>query len=559
MAHDEIKTADKIVQTFISPIPSFMPGGQEYEKAVATSNLLYRFSRPYFVVQPENPEHVQRIVETAQAGNLRIAVKNGGHSFAGFSSTDHGILLDLSRMQDVHLHLHPETGEPEAITLAGGAQWGHAYKTLVAGRHDGYMVNGGRCPTVGVSGFVLGGGLGPFTRTLGMGCDALIEANIVTADGKLVTVKGEDDPTSDEGKLFWALRGGGCGSFGVVVQLKMKVQRVQDHVLTGRFAYYGELNQETVNTMKKIYRFNWPREATIDTHWQCDIKPNNPVSSVRFVVYFDGAKPDFDRLVDKAIGKPGRRPKQRHQNNKLAHLIKERTLAEPSTLLLHESLVLQWWEETLRALPTNKSYSVYTSFVLERCPEVTNYATDIVKAHIDAFQREFIQDTASLEVTFVHGGGAASDISVEGTAFPWRAGTYFVYIMVRWDDKWLAGRVRQFLHAFKAKLRPCSINEHAAYVNFTDVAMTDYATAYYGPNYPKLQEVKKRWDPADYFHVPQGVRLPGGGDVDKPKSDEQQHWTNLAHHQWNNPGRAGLPPPKDGFPDAIRSLADLGF
>jgi hypothetical protein len=418
-----------------------------------------------------------------------------------------------------------------------------------------------------------------------MGCDTLTEATIVTADGSLVTVGEGDDKNSDKGKLFWALRGGGCGSFGVVVGLKMKVQRVQQHVVTGRFTYYGKLDKVLVDTMKKIYRFDWPRAATIDTHWQCDMKPNNPVSSVRFVVYFDGAKTEFDRLVDDAIGEPRRRRDQHHHqgqhnpgleeegleqsqgvpagnynNSYLAHMIKERSLPEPSTLLLHESLVLQWWEETLRALPTNKSYSVYTSFVLKRRPEVTDAATDIVKAHVDAFQREFIQNTASLEVTFVHAGGAVSDIGGSDTAFPWRAGTYFVYIMVRWDDKWLAGRVQRFLDTFKAKLRPCSIHRHAAYVNFTDVAMTDYAAAYYGPNYAKLQEVKKKWDKFDYFHVPQGVRLPGDhdgdGDVNVP---DELHWANLAQRQWENPSRAGLPPPKDDFPDVIRNLADLKF
>src|SRR5438128_1772678 len=84
--------------------------------------------------------------------------------------------------------------------------------------HDGYIVNGGRCPTVGVSGFVLGGGIGQFTRSFGMGCDTLKEITIVTADLSVVTVKDTDDPVSPEGKLFWALCGAGGGNFGVVVE-----------------------------------------------------------------------------------------------------------------------------------------------------------------------------------------------------------------------------------------------------------------------------------------------------------------------------------------------------
>jgi len=96
--------------------------------------------------------------------------------------------------------------------------------------------------------------------------------------------------------------------------------------------------------------------------------------------------------------------------------------------------------------------------------------------------------------------------------------------------------------------------------------MTDYAAAYYGPNYPKLQEVKKKWDPLDYFHVPQGIRLPGdddgiggGGGGDANNLPAELHWTNLAHRQRENPSRAGLSPPRDDFPDVIRNLADLKF
>ena len=104
----------------------------------------------------------------------------------------------------------------------GGARWGHAYKALVDGDQNGWFINGARCPTVGVSGFVLGGGLSPFTRSFGMGCDTLLEATIVTADGERVTVTSKDDRKEDKGKLFWALCGAGGGNFGVVVELKMR-------------------------------------------------------------------------------------------------------------------------------------------------------------------------------------------------------------------------------------------------------------------------------------------------------------------------------------------------
>ncbi|EXJ75887.1 uncharacterized protein A1O5_00395 [Cladophialophora psammophila CBS 110553] len=539
----EMETADKIVEVFKSPIPSFSPGELEYERSVATANLLYRFSRPYFVVQPESPAQVQTIIKTAVSNGLKITVKNGGHSFAGFSTTDRGILLDLARMQDVRLHKGPND-KPVAVTLGGGAQWGHAYKALVAGRYDGYMVNGGRCPTVGVSGFVLGGGLGPFTRKFGMGCDSLTEATIVTAKGDLVTVKETDDKQSNEGKLFWALRGAGGGNFGVVVELKMKVQRVHDRIVAGRFTY-SQLDEPFMGAMKELYRFDWPVNATIDTHWVCEVKPNDASSYVRFVAYFNGEEREFRGLIDRAIG---------NVHPELAARMKERTLSEPSTLFLHETLVAQWWEETTRAFPSNKAYSLYTSFVFEKRLEIVNIVADKVKHWLDKFQSSFSEDEAILEVTWVHAGGHASVVGSDQTAFPWRAGTYFTYIMVRWYDKWLSAKMGQFLEAFKSDLRRFSMESEAAYINFADVSLSDYASAYYGPNYPRLQEVKQIWDMYDYFHPPQGVRLPKS----KDSAGNDGDWVDLPRRQWES--RGAFPARKKAdFAGIIRDLTDLGF
>ena len=110
-------------------------------------------------------------------------------------------------MKEVNLDFGSRT-----VTFDAGCQWGRVYQTLINGGHDGFIINGGRCPTVGVSGFILGGGLGPFTRSFGMGSDTLMEATIVTASGELVTMKETDDPKSEKGQLFWALCGAGSGS-----------------------------------------------------------------------------------------------------------------------------------------------------------------------------------------------------------------------------------------------------------------------------------------------------------------------------------------------------------
>lgn len=162
------------------------------------------------MVQPENAVQVQDVVKHARSQGLTITVKGGGHSFAGAWSTNEDILLDMRLMNRAHLDM-----DKRVMTIEGGTLWGDAYKQLVNGRHDGWAVNGGRCPMVGVCRFLLAGGLGPFGRSLGIGCDQVLEMTIVTANGELVTVRRNDPRGLDEGRLFWALCGAGEGILSV--------------------------------------------------------------------------------------------------------------------------------------------------------------------------------------------------------------------------------------------------------------------------------------------------------------------------------------------------------
>ena len=483
-------------------IPVYQPGELKYERSVATSNLLYRFSRPACVVQPKCFLHVRIIVEQAKARKIPITIKNGGHSYAGFSTTDQGISLDLVEMKEVSLDMESET-----VTLQGGAQWGHAYKKLVNGRHgstEGYIINGGRCPTVGVSGFILGGGLGPFTRSVGMGCDSLREATIVTADAKLVTVKDSDDPNSDNGRLFWALCGAGGGNFGVVVELKMNVQKLQNkdgEVVAGRFTWSPkpEAMSDFMTAMNCFYTTDWPNQITIDSSWLCDLQQTKSDLAVRFLVYYDGNKNDFDKLIDRSI-----------KQKELAKQLKRRSLPEKSSRFFHESLVTQWSEETVKAFPSNRSYSIYTSFVFKNDQGRISSITSIIKREMKAFRDLFTGEQAMLQVTWIHSGGQASKKQRSATAFRWRDCTYHTYIMIQWDDKWLEMDMRGFLERFKKDLRPYSMMGRAAYINFPDGALPSNAheIAYYGNNCQELRRIKEIWDKDDFFNWAQGVRLP---------------------------------------------------
>ncbi|KAI0452227.1 hypothetical protein F5B21DRAFT_516240 [Xylaria acuta] len=501
---DRATSPNIIFQLKAENITVHEPGEVEYERAVAVSNLLYRFTRPVCVVQPIDATEVQKVVIGARKSGLSLTIKNGGHSYTGASTTDTGVLLDLAKLNKADLDM-----ETQILTVGGGALWGNAYKPLINGRHDGWAINGGRCPTVGVSGFMLGGGLGPFSRGLGMGCDSLLEVTIVTANGHLVTVSERDNVESKEGMLFWALRGGGGGNFGIVVEMKMRVLELsagEGMVTAGRYTWFPNPkhgHRELLQTMNRFYTTKWSDQMTIDSSWYSDTQESQGEIGVRFLVYFDGNEHDFGKQIQKAALDKG-----------LEKQLRRRVLQEKSTRFYHETLVAQWDEETVRAFPSNSTFRLYSSFCFGNDIDTFTAITTVVKEELEAFKRLFRGETNCLcQASFIHAGGVASRKPRDATAFRWRETVYHCYIMMVWRDKWLERDMRAFLGKFKDRLKPLSITKQAAFIAFPDASLADdtYEKAYYGENRLKLQQVKRLWDRENFFDWDQAIKLPKGG------------------------------------------------
>ena len=137
-----------------------------------------------------------------------IAARSGGHSYAGYSTPDKGLVVDLGKLNTI-------TVNPDGTAdIGAGCRLADVYATLGG---QGVCIPGGSCPSVGIGGLTLGGGIGVLTRLHGLTCDNLIEADIVTADGTLQTVNADNNPD-----LFWGLRGGGGGNFGIVTRFKFQ-------------------------------------------------------------------------------------------------------------------------------------------------------------------------------------------------------------------------------------------------------------------------------------------------------------------------------------------------
>ncbi|KAK1828988.1 FAD binding domain-protein [Podospora conica] len=543
------KMGDAIRALEAQQVPVLKPGEDRYRKSIATSNLVFRFCRPDCVVQPQSVAHVQAIVREAKARSLKLTIKGNGHSYAGHSTAMSGISLDLRSMKTAQLDMNPV--DP-MVTMDAGCQWGDVYEKLIIGGHDRYIINGGRCPTVGVSGFILGGGLGPFTRSFGMGADTLAEATLVTADGSLVTVSESDPPSSSKGRLFWALRGAGGGNFGIVVQMKLRVKKLANPrgmVVAGRYQWFPNdgITDDLVATMNTFYATPWPNKMTIDTTWICDLRDNSNTGGVRFNISFDGTKFEYNNIIKRYVAHP-----------ELQRQLKRRALPEPSTRYLYETLVSQWLEETQRAYPTNKTYELYSSFVFDNSsPSALADITAAIRTLMTQFRVDFKGEKVNFLVTWIHSGGEASRKVPNETAYFWRQAVFHTYVTIEWVDKWMEEDMRDFLASVKQKLRPLSLNAEAAFVNFPDRDFPGktHERAYWGDNKEELRQVKKMWDPEGFFNWTQGVRRPEDPDEDEAWGEENQT-DKLASEQWGKWSKTTEPV---DLAEEFNDLGDLGF
>ncbi len=178
-----------------------------------------------YAVAAESAQDVAAGINFARDNNLRLAVKGGGHSYLGTSSAPDSLLIWTRRMSAITMHdgfVPVGGGTPlQAVSVGAGAIWMHTYNevTTKSGRH----VQGGGCGTVGVAGLVLGGGFGSHSKNYGTASSSLLEAEVVTADGVIRIANARTNP-----ELFWALKGGGGGSFGVVTRMTLRTHEAPE-------------------------------------------------------------------------------------------------------------------------------------------------------------------------------------------------------------------------------------------------------------------------------------------------------------------------------------------
>ena len=257
------------------------------------------FTKPsVYAVAARNANHIAAAVNFAREHNLRLVVKGGGHSYQGTSNAPDSLLVWTRRMNDITVHDAflaqgcPGPAQP-AVSCGAGAIWMQAYNTVTT-NHGGY-VQGGGCTTVGVAGLVQSGGFGNFSKRYGTAAAGLLEAEVITADGKIRIAN-----ACTNSDLFWAIKGGGGGSFGVVSRVTLRVRQLPEFFGAATLQIKASSNEAFRRLVRQFVAFY--RDQLFNEHWgeSISISPSNElgISMVSSGLSSEQAKAAWQPFLD---------------------------------------------------------------------------------------------------------------------------------------------------------------------------------------------------------------------------------------------------------------------
>jgi FAD/FMN-containing dehydrogenase len=426
-------------------------------------NKRYGGTVPYRVARCATVQHVTNAIRWCRQNDVPFAIRSGGHSYAGYSTTA-GLLIDISLMNTV---LAKENGN---VIVSGGARNRDLQQAL---RTTGRSVTHGRCPTVGVAGFVLGGGIGFDMRAFGLACDQVVGTDVVLADGTLVSA----DASRDE-QIFWACRGGGGGNFGISTSFTLRTFPVGGPVTVFDISWRDRQELVLQKTMRALNQapFGLASRLSISAVSQKD-RDSNQEMEVRLVGQFHGAEREARKFLASAYHHP------------------------PATEQIRE--VDYWQAQAMLEEPGDEE-----ACFQERSGFVRGELSDQAWAAALRWLRTWPGTGEDAYLVFFQTGGQVNDPErFRDTAFVHRRSDWLLVVGLNWTlktDPAVLRDNREWQDRFYDDMRLLA-GIDGAYQNFVDPSLVDWRLQYYGEAYDKLVRVKIDVDPANVFRFPQAI------------------------------------------------------
>jgi hypothetical protein len=442
----EVTVPDELAGTFNGSLVA--PGDPAYDEVRAVHNGLVD-KRPGLIARCHNVADVQDAVNFGRDSGLEVSVRGGGHNVAGRAVSDGGLMIDLSLMRGVDVDPRRRRARAQ-----GGATWNEYNRATHA---YGQATTGGVVSTTGVGGLTLGGGLGWLMGKHGLAIDNVTQVEVVTADGQARLVNADDEPD-----LFWALRGGG-GNFGVAASIEFETHPL-DVILGGMVAHPLAAAGEVIDTYRQFTK-DLPDDATVF----CGL-----------VHAPDGSGTKLCALPLCHSGELGRAQADlaplRQFGPPLLDLVQPMPYPAVNTMLddAFPRGALNYWKSAF----------------------FTELSDAAVRTMVDAFEA-----TPSIMTGMVieHFHGEVCRVDPTATAYPHREPGYNLVLAGQWLDPADTDANVAWVRETFAALEPYTAPR--GYVNYLADDESDRVTSAYGPNYDRLVEVKRRYDPRNLFHL----------------------------------------------------------
>ena len=432
-----------------------------YDEARSVFNAMID-RRPERIMRCHSAVDVVSALATARLEGLSISVYGGGHGVTGSAVIDGGVCIDLRGINDVEV-------DPEARTVrvGGGATWG----TIDAATQEhGLAVTGGRVTSTGVGGLSLGSGSGWLERACGFTCDNLLKAEVVTADGRIVTASADEHPD-----LFWALRGGG-GNFGIVTEFTFKLHQVGPIVLGGLLMYPAEMARDVLRFWRD-FMLGAPDEVgggvAFITAPPADFVPEpvrgHPVVGV--VICYAGDPDEGARVLEPLInfGPPAI------------------NMVQPMPYVAVQQLIDEGNPKGVR--------NYWSADFFESLPDE---AIDMLVSHATKPLSPMTQTIV------VAGGGAIARVPDDETACGQRSAPFNIHYLTMWTDQGADDANISFTRSMSMAMKPWTTGR--VYINFIGDEGPGRVEAAYGPEkYSRLQRIKRVWDPNNVFRHNQNI------------------------------------------------------
>jgi len=436
------------------------PNDAGYEAARAIWNGMVE-KRPGLIARCADLSDIQATVRAASQSKILTAVRCGGHSLAGFSTCEGGLVIDLSHLRSVTANK-----DTQRARFAGGCLLG---SIDTATQKSGLVFPSGVVSHTGASGLILGGGTGWLTRKFGLSCDNVEGFTLVTGDGSIVRAHSKENED-----LFWALRGGG-GNFGIVTEFEVKL-----HPLSGVTLVQGLTPEPEIRRLLEFWR-DFMADAPLDLKWNIDLRVAPEAEHLPRELR--GRPVASSSLVWTGVPEAGRR-----------YLRQATSLCTPESVTSGVVSYLHLQTMADSAFPHGQRYYTKSGYF--------THLEDGTIGHLIEALNSIASSGTQIELAYL--GGAAAQIDASETAFGDRSAPFILNLLANWSEPAADAAHIGWVRRVFAKLRPAM--KPGVYVNFMSGDEQDRVPEAYQHRWERLVAVKTHYDPNNFFRLNQNVR-----------------------------------------------------